>query len=743
MYTRMDFSSIALIIKENTGVERLSNPNLFRTLFDYAFNQGKYKIPAMDESTMSRCVTGERGITRDMVNVYKENENITYLKQDVEKVLTYVNDSEALIAQLVELLHNDVSISEKIKAELLCTQNEREQFIANCLLFGMSRKPLKRGKGGYKKETIPVLDYLLGCSVPRAGKVFVGRERELDELHQHLTGEVCLFLEGIGGIGKSELVKQYAKHHKKDYENIIYLRYTGNLQKTIAELNFIDDLPKQSQEERFQKNYQFFQRLQQDTLVILDNFDTTADKDDLFYDFLSLSTTLLVTTRCHLEDVPVYQIREIASLESLLELFYAYAPSAKTKESVVIEIIEEVHRHTLTVEMAAKTIRACAMPPEDLLFALREDGIQRFNQNKIGITKDLQRKNVSMYRHLETLFRLQELSKEKLDTLRYLSLVKDSGIDKGIFCKWLQLPDFNQINELIEAGWVKQEEETEIIFYHPFIHEMILTFEKPTFQNCEPFFQGMIKDFSLDNIAQMPVREMIQTQENSFRRIEPKNPNAYTDLLSMVYKGILEYLEPTLSRDDLPPQDLEYGHLLRGIVALLNDKDTPTAKQEFEQGISVAASMSKRNLELEANLYFYLWQCNLQQYLQTVKDGQADEALFQESKKNIDYALKIKKAAEGQNTQNAIIISTEASPFSDNAFKSKEVLGKFMDECRDLPDSDALLKELGSIAEELEVCTASYAMDNDVVLRLKTYYQTFYSMQESHTSEADSISEDA
>ena len=60
-----------------------------------------------------------------------------------------------------------------------------------------------------------------------------------------------IFLCGIAGIGKSELVKAYAKRYIKQYTNILYVEYTGNLHQDITDMDFIDDLPESTEQERF------------------------------------------------------------------------------------------------------------------------------------------------------------------------------------------------------------------------------------------------------------------------------------------------------------------------------------------------------------------------------------------------------------------------------------------------------------------------------------------------------------
>lgn len=127
-------------------------------------------------------------------------------------------------------------------------------FILNCMLFALSRNFIPKSKKGTGTELV-LSDYLLDCRLPSVTRNFVGRESELKKIEALLQDKHCIFLEGIGGIGKSELAKHYANHHKNQYSNVLYLQYQENLRRTILELDFIDDSLEMSEDERFHNHY--------------------------------------------------------------------------------------------------------------------------------------------------------------------------------------------------------------------------------------------------------------------------------------------------------------------------------------------------------------------------------------------------------------------------------------------------------------------------------------------------------
>lgn len=103
------------------------------------------------------------------------------------------------------------------------------------------------------------------------------------------------------------------------------------------------------------------------------------------------------------------------------------------KKYIVDEIIEEVYRHTLTVEVAAKTMSVSCLEPEKLLSVLQKEGIKLSNPNKVSVTKDSRIQKDRLYGHVQTLFQLQRLSEWDKEILRYMAPMPELGISKRVF----------------------------------------------------------------------------------------------------------------------------------------------------------------------------------------------------------------------------------------------------------------------------------------------------------------------
>ena len=285
----------------------------------------------------------------------------------------------------------------------------------------------------------PDLSEVILCNkLPSCNQAFIGRKDEIKAIASHLSNQSVLFITGMAGIGKSEVAKAYAQTNRKKYTNIIYLYYTGDLRKDIANLTFADDSVEMNEEVRFQNHYKVMQKLQTDTLLILDNFNVLPKDEPFLKELMKNDMQLLITSRCKFKNYDSIEIKELDKDKELKKLFYKHCPSAKRDPDSVSAIIEEVNCHTLTVCMAALTLEASGMEPEELLHELRSCSIGQ-NTEEIEVFKDEEFSYASMIGHLRMLMKLNRLNEDSIDILRSLSLLPVSGVYKSAFKMWLEL----------------------------------------------------------------------------------------------------------------------------------------------------------------------------------------------------------------------------------------------------------------------------------------------------------------
>ena len=442
--------------------------------------------------------------------------------------------------------------------------DSRFLFLAKLISFGMERQFIKRDTRNQKliaggSLSPVVLDYIMDSEVPRPCRHFLGREEELDELHTMLEENSKAFLYGIAGIGKSELAKAYAKQYKKNYTNILYVEYAGDLHQAVTDMDFTDDLPEDGEEERFRKHNRFLRSLKDDTLLIIDNFNVTATQDSFLPVVLKYRCRILFTTRSRFDGHCILQLKEIREPASLFQLAAAFYSEAEEHRTLVEEIIETVHRHTFAVELAANLLENGILPPERLLEKLREEKASLENEDKIIAIKDGQNSKATYYNHIHTLFSLYSISVKQQEIMRNLCFLPPAGISARIFADWLGLTDLNAINDLVETGFV-QATTRHTISLHPMIQEIALSETKPSVTGCHTLIDSLQKICLMHGTEVSYYKKLFQTVGNIMRMIEKDDPTKYLLFL----EDIFPYMEKYRYKKGMKEIICEMKQLLKG-----------------------------------------------------------------------------------------------------------------------------------------------------------------------------------
>lgn len=329
-----------------------------------------------------------------------KEENKEMLAADMEyHVFPLMYDSAMAAQELHTLLLQDTTISNEVRNKLAAgypcrTDKDKADFMAAVLFFGMEREFRKRDANTKNLlaagSLSPVLkDLVYGVKAPAPCHYFCGRDTKLAALHELLGSQGKVFLQGIVGIGKSELVKAYAKRHGKEYTNIIYFTYTGDLKRDIAGLGFADDVDDtETTDARFSRHHRLLRKLREDSLLIIDNFNTVTAKDSLLDVVMNYHCRIIFTTRSRFDNYTSMNLEEIADTESLLSLMGCFYSAAERHRPILEQIIQTIHRHTLAVELSARLLETGILAPPSLLKKLQEEKAALDATDTIGITKD-------------------------------------------------------------------------------------------------------------------------------------------------------------------------------------------------------------------------------------------------------------------------------------------------------------------------------------------------------------------
>ena len=405
--------------------------------------------------------------------------------------------------------------------------------INDLLVKGLAYNPLKRHKDSYElraevNELVNLCEELKLAHFPkRPYPYFVCRESELDQIDELLVQDNYVIIEGIGGIGKSELAKRYAWLHQDKYDIVQFITFNDSLLSTISTslkfLNFDDakyfqNYSKDEVEQRiFNAKMSCLQKHDKRTLIVIDNYNVPAD--DNFHRLVSSNASngyRVIFTSREKHDENVLEISNFETRNELFKLFNTYfAPAHLTPEAepVVEKIIDLVLGHTMTIMLIALTMRTSKINAQDMLDRLKSS-LDPNLPEKIPVNKEeisAKIREQVMYTHIKTLFDMTEIENNYIlfCIMIHMTIVSYKGLSMEYFQKWvLSKLDFDgkdnidiyNIEWLMKRRWIEFNEDTNEIALHPVISDVAFSVLKPDSIACSLLLKSMI-EFAKENIA--------------------------------------------------------------------------------------------------------------------------------------------------------------------------------------------------------------------------------------------------
>ena len=344
---------------------------------------------------------------------------------------------------------------------------------------------------------------------------FVGRQEEIRILDDELISKNVVFLSGIGGIGKTEIAKQYAKIYRDKYNVIEFAVFEKDIMTLVNEEIYINKIERdegETEENYFKRKIKVLkQTAEADDLIIIDNFDVEYDKNlELLFD---CKCKFIVTTRMDYRDFNYSQINvdRISDEDDILDLFYTYNDIEYTQkdEEYINELIRFVEYHTMTVELIAKYLKRTGEAPRELYNKyLEKNGLANTGDVQIKQRKDKKLNFESVNSHLEILFDISGFDNIEKEILGSLSLFAGIRILKSKFESLCVISEIaRRIDDLIKRGWIEYDEVTEKISLHQVIQDIVYRNLSPSVEKCPNITEG-ISRYALEERGSYQKRKM-------------------------------------------------------------------------------------------------------------------------------------------------------------------------------------------------------------------------------------------
>ena len=648
MQNRITFSNVIGVLLENKKKTYAQYRMIEDIFFDCLSNMDLFEKDDFEKNvTYSRWCTGDRPIPKEILSFY-DNAGFDGIQNNIQDdVIPNLINVPATRELLLELVADSVDVIGTKKADEFARITDDAELITALIRYAI----LNDHDSKHTLLSPDLSDILLSNRLPSANSYFIGRKDELKAVAKALQDHNPVFITGTAGMGKSELVKTYAKKNEKKYTNIIHLFYGGDLKKCVAHMEFSDDTADMSEEMLFDKHMRILKKLHSDSLIIIDNFNVLPKEDAFFKEFIKLNCKILVTSRCNISQYETIKISEMDADTELIELFYKHCPSAKSSQDVVKEIIQTVGCHTLTVCLSALSLTASGMEPEELLAELKTCGLNITSGEDVELYKDDDFTDGLMIEHLSKLLQLGKLSNQQLDILRNLSLLPVSGVIKNSFKNWMKLDNLTDVNHLIKYGFINEDTDNKKISLHPLLQEVIAIETMPTVTACSTL---------LDNLHLICLAHGLELRrpENVIASLISVTERIIVDdgaYFLLFLQDVFPYLDKYLVSDYLPKLTERISYVMEEYKlespcdkALLLDykaecfllkKDYGNAVKKREKAINIMEKLHTKDADMRTtNLLSNLYNNLSNTYLLMKQGNEAAKALRTAFNIRIEYA---------------------------------------------------------------------------------------------------------
>lgn len=487
-----------------------------------------------------------------------------------------------------------------------------------------------------------------------SGRHSIGRDNKLAEIKRAIDDNKILLLYGMGGIGKTEICRLLFEQYQttdNTVKQLGWVFYQNNVKDTFwkqfPEIEAKKDVhgeysifpnPEYGEladaEAYWSAAIKYINKPEQDILLVIDNANDITNSDLMLLE--QLNCKMILTSRKAMDRVKCIEVDRLDP-ESCRIIYRTYSHDYAASDEIIQNIISLADGHTLLIELLAKLQRAAGLGAEQLYRRLKEEHFDLSNlsenisylHNPEIHPDELWDKQIT--EHIEKLFNISEISQspEKMQILRFFSLISPGYIiTMQTVKKWMDLPNMNMVNALVDGGWLNRSDQNGIpaLTMHPLVYIGICHMVVPDETQETIWVKNAAADIlikgnetALDKTDILPVAEALWNNAH-IRNMEYLELFGYISavyLFNGEYKTALEYFKKLLEMElDILDEEHPYIAKTYNSIGMAYDGlvEYESALEWFKKGAAMhEATLGSSHLDTAvsysniASVYFKLY----------------------------------------------------------------------------------------------------------------------------------------
>jgi tetratricopeptide (TPR) repeat protein len=348
-------------------------------------------------------------------------------------------------------------------------------------------------------------------NLPLRNPAFVGRESDILKIQELLNSEHSLLvLNGIGGIGKTAILREFCHRYEQSFNHLIWVNGKNGILENISQDNNLKANLKinpkyQHTADISQRIVNILNTIEGNNLLILDDADEEFNQIRRILP-LNNNWKIIATSRFEFDGLSNLTIGSLTKTEAI-ELFYQHY-HLQQKDEIILELFETLDYHALSVELFAKTAQFHKLPLTDLkkrVLSLSFDFGKKTNINSDHSSVLID----NLGRYYERIFPIDSNPKEEIDILRKFALLPSVFVEINDLFKLFTITPKQEeqfsynLNRLVQKGWLSN-------FYTAYkLNPVIRKFIEYKFSFDIDFYEKQIikvrKLLSVDTVKDSPV----------------------------------------------------------------------------------------------------------------------------------------------------------------------------------------------------------------------------------------------